>query len=259
MLPIVSVLTPVWNGEKYISSTIASVQEQTLTDWEMILVDDCSTDRTCEIIEAIAADDPRIRLLRQESNQGAGPARNRALEAARGRYIAYLDADDLWYPEKLEKQIAFMQEKNAAFSCCSYEVIDDSGNSLNKYVHQLPKVDYKGFLTNNLLQTVGMMADLSQIDRALFHMPDLRRRQDAATWLQVLKAGYPCYGMEEVLAKYRRAKGSLSGNKLKAAKGIWYLYRKVEHLSLPFSCYCFVKYAFLAVKKRIYSKHLSQM
>ena len=248
----VSVVTPTWNSEKYIRETIRSVQEQTFQNWEMVIVDDCSTDHTVKIVEEIAAQDSRIRILRQEVNQGAGAARTRSMQNATGRYIAYLDADDIWKPDKLEKQVAFMKEKDCGFSCTSYEVINDQGMPLNKYVHMLPKVDYVGFLTNNLLQTVGIMVDTQKVDKKHLVMPDMRRRQDAATWLQILKAGHVCYGMEEILAEYRRAENSLSSNKLKAVKGVWSLYRDVEKLSLPFSCYCFVRYAVLAVWKRVY-------
>lgn len=248
----VSIITPSWNSEKYINKTIESVQKQTYMNWEMIIVDDCSSDRTVEIVEKISKEDPRVRIIRQDVNGGAAKARNRSLNEATGRYIAYLDADDIWKPSKLEKQVKFMKAHNCGFSCASYEVIDDEGCALNKEVHMLPSVDYVGFLTNNLLQTVGIMVDTSIIDKKYLVMPDIRRRQDAATWLQVLKAGYKCYGIDEVLAEYRRAENSLSSNKVKAVKGVWSLYRDIEKLSLPFSCYCFVRYAFLAVWKRIY-------
>ncbi|MDO4492077.1 MAG: glycosyltransferase family 2 protein [Lachnospiraceae bacterium] len=248
----VSIITPLYNSERYVADTIRSVQAQTYQNWEMILVNDCSTDSSVQIVEEFAAKDPRIRLLHQKEQGGAAKARNHALECAEGRFIAYLDSDDLWKPDKLEKQVRFMKKKKIGFSCTSYEVIDDAGKSLDKQVYMLPKVDYVGFLTNNLLQTVGIMADLTVVDRKYLVMPDMRRRQDAATWLQVLKAGFCCYGMKDILAEYRRAAGSLSSNKLKAVKGVWKLYRDVEHLSLPFSCYCFVRYAVLAVWKRIY-------
>lgn len=250
----VSIVTPTWNCEKYIAQTIASVQNQTYQNWEMIIVDDCSTDRTVEIVKQIAQSDVRVKLLIQEVNRGAGAARTRSMQNAIGRYIAYLDADDIWKPDKLEKQVAFMQEKECGFSCTSYEVISDDGTPLNKYVWMLPCVDYVGFLTNNLLQTVGIMVDKEIVDQSLLVMPDIRRRQDAATWLQILKAGHKCYGVDEILAEYRRTENSLSSNKLKAVKGVWGLYRDIEHLSLPFSCYCFVRYALLAVWKRIYLK-----
>ena len=254
MLDKVTIITPTWNDEKYIKKTIESVRNQTYQDWEMIIVDDCSTDRTVKIVEAISQKDPRVKLVRQKRNGGAASARNRALKESTGRYIAYLDADDIWLPTKIEKQVQFMKDKQCGFSCASYKVIDDEGKDLNKEIHMLPVVDYMGFLTNNLLQTVGIMVDTSIVDRKYLVMPNIRLRQDAATWLQVLKAGYKCYGIDEVLAKYRRTKKSLSSKKFKAVKGMWKLYREIEKLSLPLSCYCFVRYAFFAVWKRIYRK-----
>ena len=248
----VSIITPSWNSEKYIADAIKSVQQQTYQNWEMIIVDDCSSDNTVRTVEKIAKEDLRIRIFKQDVNKGAAKARNRSLCECTGRYIAYLDADDIWKKDKLEKQVKFMRDHECGFSCTSYEVIDDEGTPLNKEVHMLPKVDYVGFLTNNLLQTVGIMVDINIIDKKYLMMPDLRRRQDAATWLQILKAGYKCYGIDDVLAEYRRTENSLSSNKVKAVKGVWNLYREIEKLSLPFSCYCFVRYAFLAVWKRVY-------
>ena len=197
----VSIITPSWNSEGYIKDTVQSVQNQTYKNWEMIIVDDCSTDRTVEIVENIAKTDSRVKILRQENNLGAGAARTRGMQSASGRFIAYLDADDIWKPEKLEKQVDFMIRNNYGFSCTSYEVIDNDGKSMNKYVHMLPKVDYIGFLTNNLLQTVGIMVDTDKVDKKYLVMPDIRRRQDAATWLQILKAGFVCYGIDEILAE----------------------------------------------------------
>lgn len=248
----VTVVTPSWNSERYIEATIESVQAQTYTNWEMIIVDDCSTDATVEIVKKFSGKDSRIKVLIQPENCGAAKARTLSMLAGTGRFVAYLDADDIWKPDKLEKQTQFMKEKKCGFSCTSYEVINDAGQPLNKYVHMLPKVDYVGFLTNNLLQTVGIMVDTKIVDKKLLVMHDIRRRQDAATWLQILKEGYECYGLNEILAEYRRAENSLSSNKIKAARGVWSLYRDIEHLSLPFSCYCFVRYSLLAVWKRVY-------
>ena len=174
------------------------------------------------------------------------------MREASGRFIAYLDADDIWLPNKIKEQVEFMLERNIGFSCTSYQVIDDNGKELNKQIYMLPEVDYVGFLTNNLLQTVGIMVDTNIVDKELLVMPDIRRRQDAATWLQILKAGYKCYGLKQVLAQYRRSDNSLSSNKVQAIKGMWSLYRDIEKLSFVFSCYCFVRYAFLAVWKRVY-------
>lgn len=248
----VSVIMPLYNCEKYLAKTIESVMNQNYTNWEMILVDDCSSDNTFEIASKYAEKDNRIKILKQNKNSGAANARTKSMLKSTGRFVAYLDADDLWLPDKLKKQTQFMIDNDIAFSCTSYQVIDDEGNNLNKTIHMLPKVDYKGFLKNNLLQTVGIMVDVNKIDKSLLIMPDIKRRQDAATWLQILKNGYECYGIDEILAQYRRTKKSLSSNKIKAALGMWYLYREIEGLSFLFSAYCFIRYAFLAVWKRIY-------
>ena len=253
----VTVVIPTWNSEKYIRKTIESVQAQTYKNWEMVVVDDCSTDSSVSIIKAMAKKDSRIKLFEQTQNQGAAIARNIAVDKGTGRYVAYLDSDDIWKPEKLEKQISFMHKQNCGFSCTSYEVIDASGKKLNKIVHMLEKVDYKKFLMNNLLQTVGIMIDVSKIDKKYLKMPNIRRRQDAATWLQILKAGYLCYGMYDVLAEYRRTPKSLSSNKIKSVIGTWKLYRNIEKLPLLFSCYCFIRYAILAIWKRIYANTLN--
>lgn len=258
MAPLVSVIMPSYNSGRHIAESIRSVQSQTLTDWELLVSDDCSTDSTREVVAGIAEADPRVRLLPLEENGGAAVARNNSLAHARGRYIAYLDSDDLWYPEKLERQVAFMGESSAAFSCCSYEVIGEDGAPLGRTVRMLDECDYMGFLTHNLLQTVGIMADTSRMDRNLLVMPAMRRRQDAATWLQVLKAGHACHGVPDVLCAYRRVEGSLSSDKIKAAKGVWLLYREVERLPLPTSLYCFARYAALAVWKRTYTERSSE-
>ncbi len=248
----ISIITPVYNCEKYIAQTIENVLNQTYQNFEMILVDDCSTDNSAKIINNYAIDDNRIKYYKLDRNSGAAVARNYALSKSNGRFITYLDSDDLWYSNKLEKQIKFMIENKYGFTCTSYEVIDNLGNKLNKKIHMLNEVNYIGFLTNNLLQTVGIMVDTNIVKKELLIMPNIRRRQDAATWLQILKSGINCYGFDEILAMYRRTENSLSSNKFKAIKGIWYLYREIEKLSLPFSCYCFIRYAILAVWKRIY-------
>lgn len=254
MNDLVSIITPAYNCENLIGETILSVINQTYPYWELIIVDDCSSDKTCEVINEYMRNDSRIKLYKLYENSGAAIARNFALSKSKGRYIAYLDADDIWYEEKLEKQIYFMEKNVCGFSCVSYEVIDNEGNLKNKQIYMKDKLDYKGFLINNLLQTVGIMVDLNYVDKKSLIMPNMKRRQDAATWLQILKQGNECYGLKVVLAKYRRTNGSLSSNKIKAMKGVWYLYRKVENLNLIFSLYCFVRYALLAIWKRLYMK-----
>lgn len=250
----VSIITPVYKCEKLIAETIECVLKQTYHDWEMLLVDDCTPDNSAEIIKKYAEKDGRIKYIKQEQNGGAALARNKALELSTGRYVAYLDADDLWKPEKLEKQIKFMNENKVGFSCTDYEKIDESGNSLNKIIKIPKKVNYNLFLRNTIIQTVGVMVDTEITGKELLVMPNIRRRQDAATWCQLLKSGFDCYEVPGNLSYYRVVSNSLSSNKFKAIKMNWYWYRKIEKLPLWKACYCFFGYAFNAVKKRIYFK-----
>lgn len=252
---LVSIIVPVYNNEKYIEQTIRSVQAQTYQDWEMLMIDDCSTDSGAQIIQKLLAEDRRLKYFRLETNSGAAIARNTALENAKGQYIAYLDADDLWLPIKLEKQINFIRNNlNVGFTCCDYNKIDSDGMFLNKIIHMPQTLTYKKFLRNTIIQTSGVMVDITRISSELLKMPNIRRGQDAATWAQILKAGNVFYGQNEVLAAYRRVEGSLSSNKLKAVKRTWYWYRKVEKLNFFYAFWCFIGYAFHASMKRIYKK-----
>ena len=254
MEDLVSIITPVYNCEHLIEETIKSVISQTYKNWEMILVDDCSPDNSADIIKKYEEKDNRIKYMKLQENSGAAVARNYALENSKGRFIAYLDADDLWKPEKLEKQIQFMLDNDYAFTCTDYEKIDETGKSLNKIVKIPQKVNYNLFLRNTIIQTVGVMVDTKITGKEVLVMPNIRRRQDAATWAQLLKAGYDCYEVPENLSYYRVVSNSLSSNKFKAIKMNWYWYRKIEKLPLCKTCYCFIGYAFNAVKKRIYFK-----
>lgn len=251
---LVSIITPVYNCEHLIEETIKSVISQTYNNWEMILVDDCSPDNSAYIIKKYSEKDNRIKYIKLQENSGAAVARNYALEKSQGRFIAYLDADDLWKPEKIEKQIKFMLDNNYAFTCTDYEKIDETGKSLNKVIRIPQKVNYNLFLRNTIIQTVGVMVDTKQTGKEVLVMPNIRRRQDAATWAQILKAGYNCYEVPENLSYYRVVANSLSSNKIKAIKMNWYWYRKIEKLPLWKTGYCFIGYSFNAVKKRIYFK-----
>lgn len=248
----VSIITPVYNCEKYIKETIESVQSQSYTDWELLLVDDMSTDNSANIIKEYIQKDNRIKYYKLSENSGAAVARNFALQKSDGRFIAYLDADDLWKKEKLEKQIDFMIANNYAFTCTDYEKITEESKSLNKIVKIPKKVNYNMFLHNTIIQTVGVMIDTDITGKEILIMPNIRRRQDAATWCQLLKAGYDCYEVPENLSYYRVVNNSLSSNKFKAIKGTWYLYRNIERLSLFKSSCCFVGYTLNACRKRIY-------
>lgn len=249
---LVSIITPVYNAEKYLKQTIESVQKQTYQNYELILVDDKSTDNSLEIIKQYAKENDKIKYYKLEQNSGTAIARNKALNMSKGRFIAYLDADDKWKNDKLEKQINYMVKNNYYFTCTDYEKIKENGSSLKKIIKMPEKINYELYIRNTIIQTVGVMIDTKYINKKLLEMPNLRRRQDAATWCQILKSGYFCYRVPEVLSYYRCYSKSLSSNKFKSVKGTWYLYRKIEKLPFLKSCWCFTGYVFNAIKKRIY-------
>ena len=249
---LISIIVPVYNVEKYIEETISCVTAQTCKDWELLLVEDCGTDGTLEVIKRCMdnSGDARIRLIRQTTNQGAARARNRGLQEARGRYIAYLDADDLWVPEKLERELAFMKERDAAFVFTGYEFADEQGRGTGKVVHVPHTLSYRQALSNTTIFTTTVMFDTEKIGKKRLEMPAVKS-EDTALWFRVLREGYTAYGLDENLVRYRRPKRSLSSNKLEALRRIWNLYRRSEGLSLPSSAYHFCFWAFRAVKRRI--------
>ena len=226
---LVSIITPAYNNSEFIKQTIESVQKQTYKNWEMIVVDDCSTDRTPELIKKISQKDDRIKYIKLKKNSGAAIARNRALRESRGRFIAYLDADDLWKKNKIQNQIDFMLAHDYAFVCSNYEKIDIN-NKILKQVKIPKEINYKLFLRNTIIQTVGVMIDTKKTGKELLTMPNVYGKEDAATWCQLLKSGFNCYGVPEFLSYYRVVPKSLSSNKIKSIKRTWFLYRKVERL-----------------------------
>ena len=245
---------PSYNSERFIAEAIESVIKQTYNNWELLIVDDCSKDKTIEIVETFLKLDSRIKLFVLDENSGAAIARNKALEMSEGRFIAYLDSDDLWNECKLEKQVKFMLENNVCFVCCDYNKIKEDGTSLNKTIKLPNRIDYKLFLRNTIIQTAGVIVDTHFVPKEKLIMPNVRRRQDAGTWCQILKSGFDCYRIPECLATYRVVSNSLSSNKFKAIRGTWFLYRKIEKLNFFYACFCFVGYAFNACLKRIYRR-----
>lgn len=249
---LVSIIVPVYHAEQYIEKTMDSVRCQTYCEWELLLVEDCGGDRCAQIIEEYTGHnkDKRIRLIRQPSNMGAARARNRGLSEARGRYIAYLDADDLWAPEKLERELAFMKEKNAAFVFTGYEFADEQGNGVGKIVKVPGALSYKEALKNTTIFTSTVMFDTEKIEKSLLEMP-IMKSEDTALWWKILRNGYTAYGLDENLVKYRRPGRTLSSNKLEAMRRIWNLYRKAEGMNILNSAWHFCFWAFRAVKRRI--------
>lgn len=253
MTPLISVISPVHNAGKYIEDTIKSVLAQTEKNFELILVDDCSTDDSVKKIEGF--DDARICLVRLNENQGAWAARNKGLEKATGRYIAFIDSDDLWMPDKLEKQLKFLTEKKkedvkAGFTFTGYEFADETGKGLGKVVKVPKKMNLKQAFNNTTIFTSTVLIDREQVPDELIRMPHIKS-EDTATWWNILKAGNTAYGLDENLTLYRRSAGSLSSDKVEALRRIWNLYRQVGGLSVPASAFHFCCWAVTAVWRRL--------
>ena len=252
---MVTIVVPVYNAARYITATIESVLAQTYDDWELILVDDASDDESLAIIEGIVRTLPeerrrRIRVIRQEQNSGPARARNTGLAAATGRYLAFLDADDVWTADKLEKQRRFAAEKGAAFNFTAYEFGDENAIGQGRVVAVPPTLTYREALSRTVISTITVMFDLEQIDKSLLEMPEIKS-EDTATWWRVLRHGHVAHGLNEVTAIYRRLSGTLSANKLEAVRRIWQLYRREAGLSIGRSICFFVPWAFRATLRRL--------
>lgn len=227
---LVSVIMPTYNCAKYIGRSIKSVQEQTYQNWEIIIVDDCSQDNTKEIVDEYVKNDSRIQYHILEKNSGAAVARTVAMKLAKGSYMAFLDSDDIWMPNKLERQIKWMNDNGYSFSCTVYEHIDENDKPLNRIIKTIEKTDYNRLLLDCPVGCCTVVYDVEKMGK--FEVPDIRKRNDYALWLQMLKKEKYIWGMPEVLAKYRIRKNSISSNKFKLIKYHWILYRDIEHLSV---------------------------
>ncbi len=268
----VSIIVPVYRAESYITDTIKMVREQTYKNWELILVDDASDDKSAELIrkvideasaeaesvntaegvclKAAFSKTGQIILISKNKNEGAAAARNTGIGLAQGRYIAFLDADDVWFPNKLEKELAFIKEKEAAFAFTAYEFGDEQAKGLGKVVKVPEELGYKKALTRTVIFTSTVMFDMDRIKKEQILMPAVES-EDTAAWWKILRSGYTAYGLNEVLVIYRRPKKSLSSNKFKAMKRIWSLYRKEERLTVPVSAFCFCLWAARATLRRL--------
>lgn len=247
--PLVSVIVPCYNMEKYIADTILSVKRQTYPNWELLIVDDVSTDKTTAIIEPFCKDDNRIHLTIKEKHTGIALSRNQAIHMAHGKVLAFLDADDVWHPEKLERQLRFMQEKKVGFSYSSYDLINETGKPLGKIIQTAGDLDYKTYLRNTIIGCSTVIIDTDVVGQVT--VPDYRTSEDTATWLDVLKQGFKAYAIDEPLTSYRIREKSASSNKFKAASDLWKVYRNHEKMSFFKTAYYFFCYAFNAIKKRL--------
>ena len=229
MNDLVSIITPNFNSEKFISETIISVQKQTYTNWEMIIVDDFSTDNSINIINSFIKKDNRIKLYKFSKNVGAAVVRNKAITLSKGKFIAFLDSDDLWLPKKLELQLKFMIKNNYSLTYTSYEVINEEGNTKLKTILCKTKLNYKMMLSSNKIGCLTAMYNTELIGKVL--MPEIRKRQDYGLWLKILKTENYAYGYNKVLAQYRDRSTSMSNNKIEMLKWNWNLYKNTEKLS----------------------------
>jgi teichuronic acid biosynthesis glycosyltransferase TuaG len=246
-MPLVSIITPSWNVERLIGETILSVQAQTLGDWELLIADDCSTDNTPAVIESYAAKDARVKLIRQPRNGGPALARQAAIEQAQGRFIAFLDSDDLWLPAKLERQVAFARQHRAALSFTAFRRINEDGSTTGRLIAVPDSLTYDQLLKNTSIATLTAL-----VDRDIAGNIAMKNEgyDDFCLWLSILKPGHVGWGLNEDLARYRVRGVSVSSRRGRAAGWVWHIYRNVERLSLLKSVWCFAHWAARAWLKR---------
>ncbi len=250
-MPLVSVVMPCYNGSRFIGEAVDSVRKQTIQDWELLIVDNASTDDSVAVVSALAEEDPRIIPL-SCATRGAGSARNAGITYARGRYIAFLDCDDLWSPIKLERQLSIMKETGAVFCWSSYSVIDSSGLTIRRQL-ATESIDYDSFMSKRSI--VGCLTAIYDAQHyGKVYMPLIRMRQDYALWAYLIRnaaqSKVPTVGIKEVLAFYRVHQMAMTRNKIRAAAYQWQLYRNVERLSFLTSLRYFVGYAINGIQER---------
>lgn len=229
-MALVSIIIPLYNSEIFIEETIESVLKQTYKEWEMIIVNDCSKDKGMKIVKKYSEKDKRIKLFNNKINLGGAGTRNVAIKNAQGKYIAFLDSDDIWKENKLEKQIKFMEKNNYDFSYTKYERINEVGEKMNLVSIIPDKLNYKDMLKRD---SIGCLTAIyNQESLGKIYMPNIRVNQDYALWLEILKKTEYAYGLQENLALYRVRENSLSRKKLKQLKYFWEMYRKYNNQNL---------------------------
>ena len=251
----VSVIIPVYNQEKYIEQCLNSVVNQTYTNLEIIVIDDCSTDSSINIVNNFMNKDNRIKLIELPENKGVSTARNTGIDMATGDYICFIDSDDVWVLNKIEKQVKFMNENNYEFIYSNYAYLSERhknsniNNNRNKTTNVPKKITYKEAIKNTTIFVSTVMLNMHKLTKEQIYMPNYEIAQDTATWWKILKYGITAHGMSEVLAFYRVGIKSLSSNKFKAVLGSWKVYLK-EEMSWIKRIYCFVCYIVNATLRR---------
>lgn len=249
-LGLVSIITPAYRAESIVNETIDSVINQTYANWELLIADDCSPDRTAEVVATAASMDSRVKLIRCEINGGPAAARNAAIRRAKGKWIAFLDSDDLWTPTKLEDTIAYSLSKNSALTYTGFRRFSGDGSRLGAYINIPEELDYEKLLGNTAIATSTVLINRDLVGN--FEMKNCYY-DDFACWLSILKSGYSAYGLNQDLMRYRIMKNSVSRNKFKSASEVWKTYRNIERLGVFKSASCFVRYAINAyIKYKIY-------
>ena len=246
---LVSIITPSYNSEKFISETINSIINQTYTNWELLITDDCSNDNTVNIVKSFQENESRIKLFILKSNGGAGLARNNSIRNAKGRYIAFCDSDDQWKTDKIEKQLGFMDRLNLCFTYSSYDVVDEFGSF--KSVVEAPKtISYQKMLNNNYVGCLTAIYDRKFLGK--LYMNEIRNRQDWALWLYIMRILKVTSGMSESLAIYRERSNSISTNKVEMLKYNYQIYKVVLGYNHFFSFFLIINYIFqYLIKKNI--------
>ncbi len=245
--PVVSVIMPAYNAERFIKQAINSVQAQTFEDWELIVVDDCSTDGTVSVAEGLAHGDNRISVVRNGHNLGVSRTRNRGIDLSDGEFVALLDSDDYWDPRKLDKQLKLIRKEQADIAYCSYEIVDEQGSKkANDFI--VPAIaTYAGTLVKSVMSCSTVLIRRSSLGSRRFSSEVCH--EDLVLWLDLLKSGCKAVGDEEVLAAYRVVSGSRTSNKLKSAVHRWDLFRRYLHLPLDTCIVLIVRYGWFAVRK----------
>ena len=246
---LVSIITPSYNSSKFIEECVNSVLLQSYSNWELLIVDDFSDDNSKELLLSLEKKDERIKVTFLDNNIGAAKARNVAIRQARGKYIAFLDSDDFWEKNKLEKQIKFMEKKDIAFSFTSYSPISEDGSVSFPAIKAPYKIDYFAYLKNTIIGCLTVVIDKEKVGD--FEMPIIKSSHDMALWLLIMKRGFEAYGLNESLANYRIVSTSNTANKWRSANDVWKVYRQFEKLSFFYSIWCFLNYAFNAIIRRI--------
>lgn len=246
MTPLVSIIMPSYNAERYIAQSIESVMAQTYQNWELLITDDGSSDKTVAIVKEYCAKDERINLLESNVHHGPGDTRNMSINRAKGQFIAFIDNDDVWLPEKLEKQIPFMLENGYGFTYTAYDMVDEKG-VWKRTVRTAGMLDAQKYMRNTVIGCATVVLNHDVVGEFQMFVNDTS--DDMTLWLSLMHRGFNAYPYPEVLMRYRVRKHSASSNKLRTAIDVWKVYRRIEKLPWPKAAVNFICYSFNAVKK----------